>query len=249
MASAEVPHYLGPGPAWKRKTTLDLPTIALPAPELTPPERRRAFLDMWLVDHGFIRDVYWNLHRVTDGVWRAAQPAPHHLRRARDLGVRTILNLRGRRDTCGAYQLEREACHRLGLTLVDFPIRSRSPLDRGTLLAAAELIASIETPMLLHCKSGADRAGFMSTLYLFLHEGVALKEAMGVHLSLRYGHIRQAKTGVIDFFFEEFLRQTDGSQEAFVPWVRDVYDRDALDAKFKENWLAGLVVNKILRRE
>lgn len=228
---------------------MDLPTIAQPAPELTPPERRRAFLDMWLVDHGFIRDVYWNLHRVTDGVWRAAQPAPHHLRRARDLGVRTILNLRGRRDTCGAYQLEREACARLGLTLVDFPIRSRSPLDRGTLLAAVEMIDSIDTPMLLHCKSGADRAGFMSTLYLFLHEGVALKDAMGVHLSLRYGHIRQAKTGVIDFFFEEFLRQTDGSREAFAPWVREVYDRDALDARFKENWLAGLVVNKILRRE
>lgn len=228
---------------------MDLPTIAPPAPELTPPERRRAFLDMWLVDHGFIRDIYWNLHRVGDGVWRAAQPAPHHLRRARDLGVRTVLNLRGRRDTCGAYQLEREACQRLGLTLVDFPIRSRSPLDRETLAAAAKLCAEIETPFLLHCKSGADRAGFMSTLYLFLREGVALREAMRVHLSLRYGHVRQAKTGVIDFFFEEFLRDTDGSREAFLPWVENVYDRQALDAKFKENWLAGLVVNKILHRE
>jgi len=228
---------------------LDLPTIAAPAPELTPPERRRAFLDMWLVDHGFIRDIYWNLHRVADGVWRAAQPAPHHLRRARDLGVRTVLNLRGRRDTCGAYQLEREACARLGLTLIDFPIRSRSPLDRETLLAAAKLFGEIETPFLLHCKSGADRAGFMSTLYLFLHEGVALREAMRVHLSLRYGHVKQAKTGVIDFFFEEFLRETDGSREAFVPWVETRYDRTALEARFKENWLAGILVNKILRRE
>ncbi len=228
---------------------VDLPTIAPSAPELTPPPRRRAFLDMWLVDHGFIRDIYWNLHRVSDDVWRAAQPAPHHLRRARDLGVETVLNLRGRRDTCGAYQLEREACARLGLTLVDFPIRSRSPLERETLLAAARLFDDIQRPVLLHCKSGADRAGFMSTLYLFLHEGVALREAMGVHLSLAYGHVRQAKTGVIDFFFETFLAETDGRRESFVPWVETAYDREALDARFKEHWLAGIIVNKILRRE
>ncbi len=228
---------------------VDLPIIAPPAPELTPPERRRAFLDMWLVDHGFIRDIYWNLHRVADGVWRAAQPAPHHLRRAHDLGVRTVLNLRGRRDTCGAYRLEREACARLGLTLVDFPIRSRSALDRETLLAAARLCETPDLPLLLHCKSGADRAGFMSTLYLFLHEGVSLKEAMGVHLSLVYGHVRQAKTGVIDFFFETFLAETDGRRESFAPWVETAYDRDALEARFKEHWLAGIIVNKILRRE
>ncbi|MBN2751323.1 MAG: protein tyrosine phosphatase [Rhodospirillaceae bacterium] len=204
---------------------------------------------MWLVDHGFIRDVYWNLHRVSDGVWRAAQPAPHHLRRACDMGVKTILNLRGRRDTCGAYQLEREACHRLGLSLVDFPIRSRSPLERETLLAAAPLFADMAYPMLLHCKSGADRAGFMSTLYLFLHEGVSLRTAMRTHLSLAYGHVRQAKTGVIDCFFEMFLEQTDGERESFIPWVENTYDRDALERRFKENWLAGILVNKILRRE
>ncbi len=228
---------------------VDLPSIAPPAPDLTPPERRRAFLDMWLVDHGFIRDVYWNLHRVADGVWRSAQPAPHHLRRARDMGVTTVLNLRGRRDGCGAYRLEHEACTRLGLTLVDFPIRSRSPLERETLLAAARLCDEAKRPMLLHCKSGADRAGFMSTLYLFLHEGVSLKEAMGVHLSLAYGHVRQAKTGVIDFFFETFLAETDGRRDSFVPWVETAYDREALEARFKENWLAGIIVNKILRRE
>ena len=42
---------------------------------------------------------------------------------------------------------------------------------------------------------------------------------------------------------------TDGSREAFVPWVETRYDRTALEARFKENWLAGILVNKILRRE
>jgi protein tyrosine/serine phosphatase len=229
---------------------MDLPTLALPSSELTKRERLRAFLDMWLVDHGFIRDIYCNIHPIADGVWRSAQPAPRHLRWAKRQGIRTILNLRGRRDTCGSYILEREACHDLGLTLVDFPIRSRSPLDKETLHAAGRLFAEIEYPMLMHCKSGADRAGFMAALFLFLHRGVPLGEAMREHLSLRYGHMKQAKTGVIDFFFERFLAETDEATPAgFFRWVDARYDRNQLEAEFHEDWLAGIVINFILRRE
>jgi protein tyrosine/serine phosphatase len=227
---------------------IDLPTLAPPAPSLTFHERFRAFFDMWLVDHGFIRDVYCNIHRVTDGVWRSAQPAPRHLRWAKRQGIRTIVNLRGRRDTCGSYILERDWCERLGLALVDFPIRSRSPLDRETLHAAARLFDQLEYPILMHCKSGADRAGFMATLYLFLHKNVPLRQAMK-QLSLQYGHVKQAKTGVIDFFFERYLAATEESPITFLDWVDQVYDRQRLDREFKEDWLLGIVVNYILRRE
>lgn len=227
---------------------MDLPTLAQPSPGLTKSGRLRAFLDMWLVDHGFIRDIYCNIHPVAKGVWRSAQPAPRHLRWAKRQGIRTILNLRGRRDNCGSYILEREECERLGLILVDFPIRSRSPMDRETLLAALDVFDSLEYPILMHCKSGADRAGFMSTLYLFLREGVPLRQAMG-QLSLLYGHVKQAKTGVIDYLFSRFLAQGDESPEAFRRWIGNDYDRAALEAQFHENWLAGLVINFILRRE
>jgi len=228
---------------------MDLPTLAPPSPGLTKWERLRAFLDMWLVDHGFIRDIYCNIHPVAEGVWRSAQPAPRHLRWAKRHGIRTILNLRGRRDTCGSYILEREECARLGLILVDFPIRSRSPLDRETLRAAYSLFDDLEYPILLHCKSGADRAGFMSTLYLFMKAGVPLRQAMKKHLSLTYGHLKHAKTGVIDFFFHQFLAAGDDSPEGFRRWVDKAYDRGALESQFHENWLAGIVINFILRRE
>jgi protein tyrosine/serine phosphatase len=228
---------------------IDLPTLAPPLPELSTRERVRAVLDMWLVDHGFIRDIYFNAHRITPTVWRSAQPAPHHLRWAQRRGVRTILNLRGRRDTCGSYILEREACRDLGLTLVDFPIRSRGPLDRETLHAAGRLFGDIEYPMLMHCKSGADRAGLMATLYLFLHEGVPLRDAMKSQLSLAYGHWKQAKTGIIDFFFNSYLAAAEQSPISFFDWVDTAYDRDALETQFHENWLAGILVNFILRRE
>ncbi len=227
---------------------VDLPNPAPPPPPLTRPARIGAWLDMLFVDHGLVRYAYFNMHRVADGLWRSGQPTPHHLRRLRRAGVRTIINLRGRRDTCGSYILEREACARLGLSLVDFPIRSRSALERGTLLAAARVFDEVTYPALLHCKSGADRAGMMATLFLFLREGVPLRQAMA-QLSLRYGHIRQARTGIIDRVFECFLADTDGSRGAFLPWVETAYDPLRLDAEFRESLLAGFLVNSLLRRE
>jgi protein tyrosine/serine phosphatase len=203
---------------------------------------------MWLVDHGFIRDIYWNAHRISARAWRSAQPSPRHLRRARDMGVRTIVNLRGRRDNCGSYVLERAACERLGLTLVNFPIRSRGALARETILAAADLFPTLEYPVLFHCKSGADRAGFMAVLYQFLHEGVPLDSATR-QLSLRFGHVKQAKTGVIDHFFATYAKVSKETGIAFRDWVSTVYDPQALEAEFRENRLAKLLVDRILRRE
>jgi protein tyrosine/serine phosphatase len=228
---------------------VDLPSLAPPLPQLSLWERTRAVLDSTFIDHGFLRAIYWNAHQIAPGVWRGAQPSKRQLRWAKARGIKTVVNLRGRRDTCGSYILEREACRELGLTLIDFPIRSRSPLDRPTILAAIKLFDEIEYPVLMHCKSGADRAGFMSTLYMFVKGGMSLRAAMKKHLSLAYGHLRQAKTGVIDFFFERYLADDAKSPIPFATWVETVYDRDKLRADFHENWLVGILVDRILRRE
>jgi protein tyrosine/serine phosphatase len=226
---------------------VDLPKIADMPDALDAAARRAAWWNLMLVDHGFLRAVFLNKRKVDDDLWRAAQPSPTHLRKAKADGFKTILNLRGPRND-GPYTLEREACADLGLTLIDFPIRSRSALDRPTVLAAIDLWQTLEYPVLIHCKSGADRTGFMATMYLWQHKGVPLRQAMH-QLSLRYGHVRQAKTGVIDFFYEQYLRAEAESGIGFRDWVETVYERDAMNAAFKENWAAKILVDRILRRE
>ena len=128
-------------------------------------------LDMLLVDHGVFRLLYLNKHRVGARAWRAAQPAPHHIRAMARQGVRTIINLRGAR-ACGSYWTERDTCREHGIALVDFQVRSRDAPSPERIHAARDLFERVEYPMLMHCKSGADRAGLMSVLYLHLVEKV-----------------------------------------------------------------------------
>jgi protein tyrosine phosphatase (PTP) superfamily phosphohydrolase (DUF442 family) len=206
-----------------------------------------SYIDMLLLDHGVFRLVYVNQHRLSELAWRSAQPAPHHIKSLARRGIRTIVNLRGER-LCGSYWLEREACRRYGIKLVDFQVRSRAAPSLAELRAARELFDRIEYPVLMHCKSGADRAGLMSVLYRYLKEGVPIEQAK-CELSLRYGHIRHADTGILDYFFERYLQDTRERPMPFFDWVEQVYDPEELKRSFKARGWANQIVGRVLRRE
>jgi len=210
-------------------------------------QRLRAWANMLLVDHGVFRLAYLNAHRVTPRLWRSAQPAPHQIARFASLGVKTIVNLRGGREH-GSWPLQKEACERHGIRLVDFILRSRGAPDRETILSAKAFFESLEEPALVHCKSGADRAGFFSALYLLLHEKLPPDEAMR-QLSLRYGHFRFAKTGILDAFFEAYRREGEAEGMPFLEWVDTVYDPERLEREFKPGLISSLIADRLIRRE
>ena len=130
-----------------------------------------AYLNMLFVDHGIFRVAYPNLHRLGNSAWRSSQPAPHHIRALSRRGIRTIVNLRGERR-CGSYSLEQAACGRHGIELVNFHVRARRAPYPQEIKASIALFDLVQYPMLMHCKSGAERTGLMSLLYLWLKEGV-----------------------------------------------------------------------------
>ncbi len=221
--------------------------------ERTPDWARRRFgplfsyFDMLMIDHGIFRMFYVNRHRLGDRAWRSAQPAPHHIRALKRRGLRSIVNLRGER-LCGAYWLEQAVCEHKGIKLIDFKIRSREAPTREQIRAARDLFQQIEYPMLMHCKSGADRVGLMSVLYRHFHEGVPIEEARK-ELSLRYGHIRQADTGVLDRLFETYLDDNKRQPMPFLEWVDTVYDPVALKRDFRAAGWARRLVDQVLKRE
>ena len=210
--------------------------------------RARAEREMVLGDHGFLRESFQNLHAISDEMWRSNQPNPRQVEEhARRRGIKTIINLRGP-STRGYYLLEKEACEAAGIALVDFQVFSRDTPTVDVVMAAKALFEEISYPALMHCKSGADRAGIMSVLYMIFRQGRSVADARQ-QLSKKFLHMREGKTGLLDAFFEAYLDYANDHEIGFEAWVETVYDRAAVKADFLSTGRSKLGLDRILRRE
>jgi len=112
-----------------------------------------------------------NLHKVSDNLYRSAQPTAEGMKNLKKMGIETVVNLRSfhsdRDDiadtTLGyehiymkAYHAERKEAVRF-LQIVTNPKR---------------------TPVLVHCQHGADRTGTMCALYRIAVEDRTKEEAV-----------------------------------------------------------------------
>ncbi len=214
----------------------------------TPKGRRSTYLNYLWNDHAYLRLKFQNAHWVSPELVRTNQPWPFQLKAWRDAGIKTIINLRGGFDA-SFYALEKEACAELGLTLVDFTVTSREVPSRAQVLGAKALFETIQYPALMHCKSGADRAGVMSVLYAHFRLGQPIREAVD-QLSLRYLHVRAGKTGVLDYTFERYLEDAEPKGLSFTDWVNsEAYDPPKMKADFRAKWWGALLTEQLIRRE
>lgn len=213
----------------------------------SPRGRALAWLDALFIDHAVFRLAWSNLAPVVPGrVWRCNHPTPGRLARlTHRLGLKTLINLRGTAGN-GSDALSRAAARRLGLVFLDMSFESRGAPQRDRILRLHEIYRTMATPALLHCKSGADRAGLASGLIL-LFEGATAAQALG-QLSLRFGHIRQARTGILDAFFLRYQREAEG-RKPFLDWVQQDYDEAALRRDFHANGLASFINDWVLAHE
>ena len=217
--------------------------------DLTTPKGRVAtYLDYLWKDHAYLRLGFSNAHWISDELVRTNQPWPHQLAEWKRRGVKTVINLRGGFDA-SFYALEKEACERLGLTMVDFTITSREVPSRARVHGAKALFESIEYPALMHCKSGADRAGIMSVFYMHFRKGLSIRQALD-QLHIRYLHVKQGKTGVLDYTFERYLAEGEPKGQSFIEWVdSDAYDAAAIKADFRAQMWGRLLTEGLLKRE
>jgi protein tyrosine/serine phosphatase len=217
----------------------------------TPRGRLKAYGDMLWNDHAYLRLGFQNAHWVGPDLIRINQPWPFQLKWWRDHhDVKTVINLRGGGYETGFYVLEREACTRLGLQLVNFAVASRESPTREQVVGAKAMFDAVEYPALMHCKSGADRAGLMSVLYAHFRLGMPLRQALQEELGLRTLHVRHGKTGVLDYFFERYFQDAEPKGLSLIEWVQSPeYDPKQIRADFNASWWGTAITEKLLRRE
>ncbi len=203
----------------------------------TPAKRRQAMRHFNWVDHAILRRFWTNFHPVAKGVFRSNQPSMARLEEYRDRGIRTVLNLRGT-SRYSYYLFEREACDALGLTLVDINLSATKLPTRATILQLEQYFKTLEKPLLLHCKSGADRAGFVSALYLLLICGASIERAQR-QLSFRYLHIKSSSKGILDYCLETYRQTNKAAAIPFRDWVMTMYDPKAITKAFLSHRQGG----------
>jgi protein tyrosine/serine phosphatase len=149
-----------------------------------------------------------NLHTVEEGrVYRSAQLdragferviAEHH--------IKSILNLRGPNADQAWYQDEIAVTSELGVAHYDFALSARRQVAPARMRELVELVRNAPKPLLIHCRSGADRTGLAAALYRYSIQGKSPEDA-AAELSLRYAHFPwlTSKTIAMDQSFGAWL--------------------------------------------
>jgi protein tyrosine/serine phosphatase len=209
--------------------------------------RLLAWIDSLFVDHAALRLFWSNRGVVVPGqVYRSNHPTPVRLSRARArLGLASVINLRGATRS-GSDALSRERAGRLGLVLFDVPLSSGHAPSRTALLNLAAALRDAPRPVLIHCKSGADRAGFAAAVCLIL-DGAPTGTALA-QLSLRHGHLRRSRAGILDAVLLTYRRDGEGRQD-FLEWAATTYDPAVVTSAFTSRGLASFLHDRLLRRE
>jgi protein tyrosine phosphatase (PTP) superfamily phosphohydrolase (DUF442 family) len=193
--------------------------------------KKRAVWYLLFFDHGMLRSVWRNFAQIAPGVYRANHPSPEMMVRYMRRGIRTVVNLRGISDE-PPYLLERMACKKLEMTLVDITgLTARQAPPRESLIAALDAMRAAQKPVLVHCKSGADRTSLICAIYLLAECGASLRVARR-QFSPRFIHFKWTATGVLDHILDVYEAAQTDTGIGFEDWLRSAYDPAAVQASF-----------------
>lgn len=130
-----------------------------------------------------------NFAEVVPGtLYRSNQPTALQVADyAERYGIKTIVNLRGSSEDAAWYKSEVAAAGALGIKHIDFKMSATKQLTPEEAHTLVTLLRDAPTPILIHCKSGADRTGLASVLYLNRIAGVD-EDIAERQLSIRFGH-------------------------------------------------------------
>ena len=146
-----------------------------------------------------------NMQRVNESLYRGGHPTREGFARLHEMGIRTVVNVRGG-------DIDQNAMGDLSFDYHQRPMSPWSPRDEDVIwflrLATDQTLA----PMFLHCQHGADRSGYLVAMYRVVIEGWDRQRAIAEMTADGMG-FHDIYWGLIDYVREadvEALRKAIG---------------------------------------
>ena len=112
-----------------------------------------------------------NHYKVSDDLYRGAQPTAEGMRQLKKLGVKTIVNLR-------LFHSDRNKITGMGFSYQHIPVTAWHPEDEEVVRFLKIATDPNCTPVFVHCQRGAHRTGLMCAVYRIAVQGWSKSEAI-----------------------------------------------------------------------
>jgi protein tyrosine phosphatase (PTP) superfamily phosphohydrolase (DUF442 family) len=99
-----------------------------------------------------------NLHKVSERLYRGAQPTKEGMQQLKELGIKTIVNLR-------SFHSDRGEIGDTGLSYEHIYMKTWHAEDEEVVRFLKIVTDGERTPAFVHCQRGADRTGTMCAIY------------------------------------------------------------------------------------
>ena len=114
--------------------------------------------------------------QVSERLYRGGQPRAGGIDRLRELGINTVINLRGASQRTKAEETEVRA-HGLNYFNISLPNWAR-PQDTRVARILEIIAAPDSGKVFVHCKDGVDRTGMIVAIYRMTHDGWNSSQAL-----------------------------------------------------------------------
>src|SRR5262245_35253951 len=148
-----------------------------------------------------------NFHQVNENLYRGAQPQRGGLKKLSELGIKTIINLRGASEETRSEQVDAEAS---GLRYFNIPMSGLGrPTDEQVESALAVIDNQENWPVFVHCQRGADRTGVIIAVYRILRDHWTEEQAITEAKRFRMARLQFRKK---DYISDYYKRRRDANQ-------------------------------------
>jgi protein tyrosine/serine phosphatase len=110
-----------------------------------------------------------NFAKVSEVLYRGAQPTAEGFAQLKKMGIKTIINLR-------SLHSDRSKLEGTGLQYVHITAEAWNPEEEDVLKFLKIALNPAHQPVFVHCKCGADRTGMMVAIYRMLEQGWNLEK-------------------------------------------------------------------------